>query len=462
MENADEEDEWSGLMPHRGEPELDLSAWNAMNAAPAAAQPHPEPEPEPEPELGLEPEPKPWPVEPGPGPEVNSSEDELLPPRWFRSRRLRATIDNRLVAWSVYSLLLWFPAIEHALRWWFLDCGLIGQLQHAQYSQAIRSTALTVFYFAVAFAFHCLRQVIQPDGALENLARKGPEAEPVRITWAVDRTIRRWYRFCWLVAVFSIVVVNYSYISQFAYAVEDVWADSFLAAEGASNATAANGTAAQAEGSAETTSSECGEFDGDGGEALNFILTVASIFCESIQGVIFAIWFLSLQLGAVLADDGITDILRDLEGSHLYCDVEWQSKVRGPVRELAETTMPQLSKWGPSLGGIFVGCWARALSYVPGIVEKLGPAGDPSGALPLELLSATAFTGTSLLRDLQSKRLSCACRHGPGAMAWVVVRSRQQLLTLLRGRGADAHRARAGSDLERMRPDDRAAEPHAL
>ena len=48
MEIPDEEDEWSGLMPHRGEPELDLSAWNAMNAAPAAAQPRPEPEPEPE------------------------------------------------------------------------------------------------------------------------------------------------------------------------------------------------------------------------------------------------------------------------------------------------------------------------------------------------------------------------------------------------------------------------------
>ena len=436
MEIPAEEDEWSGLMPHRGEPELDLSAWNAMNAAPAAAQPHPEPGPEPKPK----PKPKPGPE---PGPEVNSSEDELLPPRWFRSRRLRATIDNRLVAWSVYSLLLWFPAIEHALRWWFLDCGLIGQLQHAQYSQAIRSTALTVFYFAVAFAFHCLRQVIQPDGALENLARKGPEAEPVRITRAVDRTIRRWYRFCWLVAVLSIVVVNYSYISQFAYAVEDVWAESFRPADG--NATAANGTAAQAEGSAETISSECGEFDGDGGEALNFILTVASIFCESIQGVIFAIWFLSLQLGAVLADDGITDILRDLEGSHLFCDAEWQSKVRGPVRELAQTTMPQLSKWGPSLGGIFVGCWARALSYVPGIVEKMGPAGDPSGALPLELLSATAFTGASP-RSCCDGWVAC-----PSAAADAVA-----------GRGADAHRARAGSDLERMRPDDRAAEPDAL
>eukprot|EP01048_Picozoa_sp_COSAG05_P031988 COSAG05_NODE_11991_length_487_cov_54232.896907_1_plen_142_part_10 len=109
-------------------------------------------------------------------------------------------------------------------------------------------------------------------------------------------------------------------------------------------------------------------------------LAVASGAAASIQGVIVAVWFLSLQTAAVLADDAISDIRMDLEGSRTYSDADWQSKIRGPMRELTRLTMPLLSQWGPSLGAIFVGCWARALSYVPSLVRKLdGEDNDPEG-----------------------------------------------------------------------------------
>ena len=135
-----------------------------------------------------------------------------------------------------------------------------------------------------------------------------------------------------------------------------------------------------------------------------------------IASILWPLWLLSLQLGAVFAADGIGDLMEELKpvnvprwvkeseaararGDSSEENMLWQSEVSLPAAMLVET-MFELSGWGNSMGAAIVGCWGFSLGMLPTALysdwHAVGIASLVAVALlPLWVARQPAFVSTS-------------------------------------------------------------------
>ena len=107
-----------------------------------------------------------------------------------------------------------------------------------------------------------------------------------------------------------------------------------------------------------------------------------------------ALWLLSLKFAAALAQARVDAINQAIEGLDVAaCPAEdWEAQVRQPMIELARTTLPALTAFGPAIGMTFIGQIGAVLCVIPLAVLRGQSLGVEDKVTPLSgLILSLAF-----------------------------------------------------------------------
>jgi hypothetical protein len=102
-----------------------------------------------------------------------------------------------------------------------------------------------------------------------------------------------------------------------------------------------------------------------------YTLLVLWVPAAIVSAVVWPLWLLSLQLGVVLANDNVEDLMRDCGPDDVKQYLEdgkgqklWKRQVELPAAMLV-SSLEELSAWGPAMFASTIGCWGFTIFMLP-------------------------------------------------------------------------------------------------